>query len=111
MISTHVLDTSRGRPAAGMPVVLEAVDSGGSSREIGRQLKDTDGRVRELASAGALGAGIYRLTFDTGTYYRTIGTESFYPTVSVVFAILDSAQHYHVPLLLSPYGYATYRGS
>ena len=111
MISTHVLDTSRGRPAAGVPVVLEAVDSGGSSREIGRHLTDVDGRVRELASAGALGAGIYRLTFDTGSYYRTIGTESFYPTVSVVFVILDSEQHYHVPLLLSPYGYSTYRGS
>ena len=111
MISTHVLDTSRGRPAAGMPVVLEAVDSGGSSRVIGRHLTDGDGRVRELALAGALGAGVYRITFDTGLYYRTIGTESFYPTVSVVFVILDSEQHYHVPLLLSPYGYSTYRGS
>ena len=111
MISTHVLDTSRGRPAAGVPVALEAVDSGGSSREIGRHFTDVDGRVRELALAGALGAGIYRLTFDTGSYYRTIGTESFYPTVSVVVVILDSEQHYHVPLLLSPYGYSTYRGS
>ena len=111
MISTHVLDTSRGRPAAGVPVLLEAVDSGGSSREVGRHLTDVDGRVRELAPGDALGAGIYRLTFETGAYYRTLGSDSFYPTVSVVFIILDVGQHYHVPLLVSPYGYSTYRGS
>ena len=111
MISTHVLDTSRGRPAAAVPVVLEAIDPSGSSRELGRHATDADGRVRELAPDGALGAGTYRLTFDTGAYFRALGAESFYPTVSVVFVVADPTQHHHVPLLLSPFGYSTYRGS
>jgi len=111
MISTHVLDTSRGRPAAAVPVVLEAVDAAGSSRELGRQATDADGRVRELAPDDALGAGTYRLTFDTGAYFRALGAESFYPTVSVVFVVADPTQHHHVPLHLSPFGYSTYRGS
>jgi 5-hydroxyisourate hydrolase len=111
MISTHVLDTARGRPAADVPVLLESVDSGGSSREVGRGATDADGRVRELLSAGSLGAGTYRLTFDTAAYFRALGAEAFYPAVSVVFVIADAAQHYHVPLLLSPFGYSTYRGT
>ena len=111
MISTHVLDTARGCPAAGVPVVLEAIDSGGSSREIGRHVTDADGRVRELVGGGALGAGAYRLTFDTAAYFGALATESFYPSVAVVFVVADPAQHYHVPLLLSPFGYSTYRGS
>ena len=111
MISTHVLDTSRGRPAADIAVTLESIDASGISREIGRHTTDGDGRVRELATGGALGAGTYRLTFDTAAYFRSLGVESFYPSVSVVFAVTDAAQHYHVPLLLSPFGYSTYRGS
>lgn len=111
MISTHVLDTARGRPAANVPVVLEVFDSTGASREIGRGATDADGRVRELVSGTTLGAGTYRLTFETAAYFRAIGVESFYPTVSVVFVVVDAGQHYHVPLLLSPFGYSTYRGS
>ena len=116
MISTHVLDTARGRPAAGVAVVLEqlAADGRGTPRELGRQVTDADGRVRELvdpARATALGAGTYRLTFETAAYFTTAGVEAFYPTVSVVFVVTDAAQHYHVPLLLSPFGYSTYRGS
>ena len=112
MISTHVLDTARGRPAANVPVMLEAIDASGTAREVGRGITDADGRVRELASpGGALGAGTYTLTFDTAAYFRSMGGDSFYPSVSVSFVIGDPAQHYHVPLLLSPFGYSTYRGS
>jgi 5-hydroxyisourate hydrolase len=116
MISTHVLDTARGRPAAGVQVTLEAMDGsradGGSGREIARASTDADGRVRELAAGGAaLGPGRYRIRFDTAAYFSALGTEAFYPEVSVVFVIDDASQHYHVPLLLSPFGYSTYRGS
>lgn len=111
MISTHVLDTARGLPAAGVPVTLELLSAGGDGRTITQTETDADGRVRELASAGTSGSGTYRLTFDTAAYFRSVGVESFYPMVSVVFTITDAAQHYHVPLLLSPFGYSTYRGS
>ena len=114
MISTHVLDTSRGQPAVGVSVILErlAVEGSASTREMTRAKTDTDGRVRELLPNGAaLGAGRYRLTFDTGSYFASAGVEPFYPAVTVVFIVRDPDQHYHVPLLLSPYGYSTYRGS
>jgi 5-hydroxyisourate hydrolase len=112
MISTHVLDTARGRPAAGVPVVLEQVAADGAGRELLRATTDTDGRVRELAPAGApLGAGRYRLTFDTGAYFGAAGVGAFYPVVRVEFVVRDATQHHHVPLLLSPFGYSTYRGS
>jgi 5-hydroxyisourate hydrolase len=102
-ITTHVLDTSRGRPAAGVPVVLErAVD--GRWEPVGRATTDADGRARDLLSS-APAEGDYRLTFDTGAYSR------FYPEVSVTFAVEGGEDHYHVPLLLSPFGYSTYRGS
>ena len=110
-ITTHVLDTSRGRPASGVPVVLEIREEGGW-REIGRALTDGDGRVRQILPAGsAPTTGTYRLTFAIETYFRTEGVEGFYPEASIVFHVRDANQHYHVPLLLSPYGYSTYRGS
>ena len=115
MISTHVLDTARGRPAADVPVTLEVVESSAPTeqgREVARAVTDADGRIRELAPRGAVpGAGRYRIRFDTGAYFRALGVDAFYPEVSVVFVIEDASQHYHVPLLLSPYGYSTYRGS
>lgn len=112
MISTHILDTARGRPAARVPVLLERLDEGGRATEVARAVTDADGRVRELApSGGALAAGRYRLTFDSGAYFEGQGVEGFYPLVTVLFALRDPAQHHHVPLLLSPFGYATYRGS
>jgi len=102
-ITTHVLDTSRGRPAAGVPVVLErAVNSGWET--VGSGTTDTDGRARDLLSS-ALEAGRYRLTFDTGAYSH------FYPEVTITFVVDGGEDHYHVPLLLSPFGYSTYRGS
>ena len=110
-ITTHVLDTSRGRPASGVPVVLE-IRSEMGWREIGRAETDTDGRVREILPTGsALTTGVYRLTFEIETYFRMQGIEGFYPEASIVFRVRDTNQHYHVPLLLSPFGYSTYRGS
>ena len=114
-ISTHVLDTSQGRPAGGVPVTLEigSTSDGGMTWEPhGGGETDADGRLRDLLPAGAaLAAATYRLTFDTGAYFSAHGVESFYPSVTVVFQIRDASQHHHVPLLLSPYGYSTYRGS
>jgi 5-hydroxyisourate hydrolase len=108
-ISTHVLDTSRGRPAAGVPVTLErAGDSGW--RPVGSGTTDADGRVRGLLTS-APADGRYRLTFDTGAYFQAVGEAAFYPEVSVTFVVADGEEHYHVPLLLSPFGYSTYRGS
>jgi len=110
-ITTHVLDTSRGRPATGVPVVLE-VKEGEGWREITRAITDDDGRVQQLLPAGsALIPGIYRLTFDLDRYFAVQEIEGFYPEASVVFNVRDAAQHHHVPLLLSPFGYSTYRGS
>ena len=108
-ITTHVLDTSRGCPAAGVPVTLErAVDSGW--QPVGRGTTDADGRVRGLLASVPVD-GRYRLTFDTGVYFRSVGEAGFYPEVSVTFVVGDRQEHYHVPLLLSPFGYSTYRGS
>lgn len=110
-ITTHVLDVSKGQPASRVPVVLE-YGADGNWKEIGRGQTDRDGRARDLLPADFdLAAGAYRLTFDTSSYFSAHGTESFYPKVIVTFNVLDAAQHYHVPLLLSPYGYSTYRGS
>jgi 5-hydroxyisourate hydrolase len=104
-ISTHVLDTARGRPAAGIGVTLE-FESQGHWSTVGNGTTDTDGRVRELLSAGAkLNPGKYRITFATAAY------SNFYPSIAVSFVIDDPSQRYHIPLLLSPFGYSTYRGS
>jgi 5-hydroxyisourate hydrolase len=110
-ITTHVLDTSRGRPASGVPVLLE-IRENQRWREIGEGRTDEDGRVRQLLPAGAaLLTGIYRLTFGTGIYFEEQEIEGFYPEAAIVFHVRDANQHHHVPLLLSPYGYSTYRGS
>lgn len=110
-ITTHVLDTSRGRPASGVPVLLEMKGENGW-RELGAGTTDADGRIRQLLPAGsALTEGVYRLTFEIETYFRAQGIEGFYPEASIVFHVRDANQHHHVPLLLSPYGYSTYRGS
>lgn len=114
-ITTHILDTSRGRPAAGVPVVLSLrTPSGGDAegwREIGRGETDADGRLRTLVPADAtLELGVYRITFDTGAYFAALGVEGFYPEASIIFTV-RADEHHHVPLLLNPFGYATYRGS
>jgi len=111
VITTHVLDTARGRPAEGLAVFLEC-EREGAWREIGRGVTDADGRVKALLAPGAsLSAGVHRLTFETGPYFAGQHVAAFYPEVAVVFTITDPAQHHHVPLLLSPFGYSTYRGS
>jgi 5-hydroxyisourate hydrolase len=110
-ITTHVLDTSRGRPATGLGVALEH-SSAGEWQRIGNAKTAADGRAANLAPAGAaLAAGTYRLVFDTAAYFQALGIAGFYPQVVVVFEVRDPAEHHHVPLLLSPYGYSTYRGS
>jgi 5-hydroxyisourate hydrolase len=109
-ISTHILDISRGRPAQGVPVTLEKKEGDAFTR-VNAGKTDADGRVKELVPEGQLTEGTYRITFDTGSYFAATGVEGFYPEASVVFVIRDAAAHYHVPLLVSPYGYSTYRGS
>lgn len=110
-ITTHVLDIARGRPAAGVPITLEAKGEDGW-RVVGWGATDADGRLRDLLPTDfVLSEGDYRLTFDTGTYFGAAGADGFYTEVVVSFVVRDAASHYHVPLLLSPYGYTTYRGS
>ncbi len=108
-VTTHVLDASRGRPADGIEVHLERAEGSGWS-DLGKALTDEDGRIRRLGPH-QLDAGDYRLTFATGSYFERLGTDSFYPQVQITFRLGDPAQHYHVPLLLSPFAYSTYRGS
>jgi 5-hydroxyisourate hydrolase len=111
-LSTHVLDLSLGRPAAGVEVALARRRKDGTWQELGRATTDADGRVPDLLPSGTeLAAGTYRLTFDLDGYFRPRGVEAFYPEATVVFTVRDAGGHYHVPLLLSPYGYTTYRGS
>lgn len=102
-VTTHVLDAAAGAPAAGVPVRLEA--SGGSLLASG--VTDADGRLKDLGPA-ELPAGVYRLIFDTGAYH---GPDAFYPEVVVCFRISAPGVHHHVPVLLSPFAYSTYRGS
>ena len=110
-ITTHVLDVSRGRPAEGIAVTLEVETSGGWEL-LGKGTTDADGRITNLVPAEVtLTAGVYRLVFQTSPYFANRQVESFYPSVTIVFHLADAAQHYHVPLLLSPFGYSTYRGS
>jgi 5-hydroxyisourate hydrolase len=108
MITTHVLDTARGTPAADLSVLLEW-RRGSEWSAVGRAATDANGRVAAFTSA-PLEPGTYRLTFDTGAYHRAIGVTPFFPEVTVVFDVASSG-HHHVPLLLSPYGYSTYRGT
>jgi 5-hydroxyisourate hydrolase len=111
-ITTHVLDTSRGRPAAGVQIVLERLSADGASSVLARGATDADGRARDLLPSGeSIDPGLYRLVFDTGAYFAAQSVEAFYPHVVIDFEVRDGAQHYHVPLLLSPFGYSTYRGS
>ncbi len=111
-ITTHVLDTSLGRPARGVPVALEFQDPVAGWQKISSGATDDDGRLRNLLLPDhRLQTGNYRITFDTGAYFAQHNIPGFYPQVSVIFSIGDATQHYHVPLLLSPFGYSTYRGS
>jgi 5-hydroxyisourate hydrolase len=110
VITTHVLDTARGRPGQAIAVELELADGAGW-RAIGAGTTDDDGRLRTLTPPGPVAPGTYRLRFHTGAYLTAHHGAAFFPVVEIAFAVGDGAQHYHVPLLLSPYGYSTYRGS
>jgi 5-hydroxyisourate hydrolase len=107
-VTTHVLDTGTGRPAAGVAVVLFQHD-GGTWHRLAASTTDADGRAKDLGPE-QLAAGRYRLNFGTGEYYAASGTATFFPEVDLVFEV-TGAEHYHVPLLLSPFAYSTYRGS
>ncbi|MGH3656437.1 MAG: hydroxyisourate hydrolase [Micromonosporaceae bacterium] len=106
-LSTHVLDASIGRPAAGVAVRLERRDGAGW-RELAAAATDADGRLGDLPAATA---GDHRLVFGTGDYFAQRRIQAFHPEITVTFRITDPAEHHHVPLLLSPYSYTTYRGS
>ena len=106
-LSTHVLDTSLGKPAAGIRITLERGDI-----VIGSAVTDDDGRAKNFLDDGAqLAIGVHTLTFEVGEYFSNTQRESFYQRVSIEFVVSSDSEHYHVPLLLSPFGYSTYRGS
>ena len=108
-ITTHVLDTAQGHPAAGVLVRLERV-AGPTGSVLGAGTTDDDGRVRALGP-DRVSPGTYRLVFDTAGYFARTGQPCFFPEVSLSFVVADPDQHHHVPVLLSPFAYSTYRGS
>lgn len=110
-ITTHVLDLVKGGPAAGIRVLVGRTgEEGNGAPVLAEAYTDSDGRVKQELP-WPLQPGLYRITFETGAYFRAQGIESFHPEVTVTFEVRDPHQHYHVPLLLSPFGYSTYRGS
>jgi 5-hydroxyisourate hydrolase len=110
-ISTHVLDTSLGKPAKDVAVRLERHDKAGDWRMVRLARTDGDGRCADIANGDELSPGIYRLTFDTAGYYAAQEMQGLYPLVQVTFSVRDGEKNFHIPLLLSPNGYTTYRGS
>lgn len=110
-ISTHVLDLSRGLPASGVRVELEQKNEEGCFL-MGSSVTDNDGRILDLLSGGAqLRLGIYRLRFHTGEYFSQLGMSALHPFVEIVFNASDMRARYHIPLLITPHSYSTYRGS
>jgi 5-hydroxyisourate hydrolase len=110
-ISTHVLDTTLGKPASGLKVSLAREDVQGDFRSIADRITDPQGRVADFLGSTHLAAGTYRLRFQTEPYLQFTHGVGFYPHVEIFFRVADAGAHYHVPLLLSPFGYSTYRGS
>lgn len=109
-ISTHLLDTTIGRPAAGIPVTLEQIAQDGSSRRIGDGVTDVDGRVGQL-NADPVEAGQYRLVFTTADYFATVHGSVFYPAIAVHVLLPDTRTHFHIPVMASTFSYSTYLGS
>jgi 5-hydroxyisourate hydrolase len=109
-ITSHVLDTALGRPARGVAVRLDVLDNAGHWRAVSERVTDAAGRVADLLD-GPLERRSYRLTFETGAYFEQTAQPTFYPRVEIVFRVDAPGEHYHVPVLLSPFGYSTYRGS
>lgn len=110
-ITTHVLDTSRGRPAAGIAVQLDVLDAEGQWRTIAQGVTDSKGRISDLLEAAPLERARYRLTFATGEYYSSLNIAPFFPRILVEFEVATPDEHFHIPLLLSRFGYSIYRGS
>jgi len=111
-ISTHILDTARGTPAANVGVQLERQDASGAWRTLSSSRTGADGRCAQLLPEGEkLVPGAHRLTFDTAAYYSAQGASGLYPVVQITFTAREGDAHFHIPLLLSPHGYTTYRGS
>ena len=110
-ITTHVLDTTTGKPGAGIPIVLERKTHSAGWQAIAEGMTDIDGRANDLLSTReAFLPGHYRLIFEIGSYYLMNSIECFFPQITINFVVKDPMQHYHVPLVLSPFGYSTYRG-
>jgi len=109
-ITTHVLDTACGTPAAGVPVRLDRMEDGCWSA-VGAGKTDDDGRFKGLLSGGPLTEGHYRIAFELADYHASLGIQGFFPRAAIEFIVTDATAHHHVPLLLSPFGYSTYRGS
>lgn len=110
-LTTHVLDTASGRPAAGLAISLEQMVTG-RFEAVSRGVTNSDGRLSApLIDPADWGAGVYRIRFETGSYFAARKEACFYPHVEIVFEVRQPEEHHHVPLLLSPYGYSTYRGS
>jgi 5-hydroxyisourate hydrolase len=111
-ISTHILDTARGVPARDVSVHLERHENSGEWRLVASTRTDDDGRCNQLLPEGeTLAPGVYRLGFDTASYFAAQEIEGFYPVVRITFVVREGETHFHIPLLLSPHGYTTYRGS
>jgi 5-hydroxyisourate hydrolase len=109
-LSTHILDTALGRPAAGVSLTLSQL-SDGEWQELGRGQTDADGRCKTLLGDAALEAAIYKIHFAVADYYTAQKLTGLYPFIEIIFTVADPTQHYHIPLLLTANGYTTYRGS
>jgi 5-hydroxyisourate hydrolase len=110
-ISTHILDLNRGKPASDVPVRLERQDAPDNWFPISSARTDRDGRCGQLLPNEDLTPGVYRLAFDTASYYQANNVEGLYPVVEIIFLVRDGESHFHIPLLLTANGYTTYRGS
>jgi 5-hydroxyisourate hydrolase len=110
-ISTHILDISRGEPAVDVPVQLEKREAPGHWRPLHSERTDHDGRCAQMLPTEELAPGIYRLVFDTASYFENLAVQALYPVVEVTFRVWEGESHFHIPLLLSANGYTTYRGS
>jgi 5-hydroxyisourate hydrolase len=110
-ISTHVLDTALGSPAKDLGVELAVLGTAGTWLSLQRGSTNADGRIPDVLAGAPLEARTYRLSFDTQAYLQAAHGSAFFPRVEIVFAVASPEQHHHIPLLLSPFGYSTYRGS
>ena len=110
-LSTHILDTHRGCPAGQVEVLVYSYESDTHSTLIMHTQTDDDGRAKDLIPLDHNRSGLYRIVFKVGAYHQKLEIKGFYPEVSILFDVQDPSSHYHVPLLISPFGYSTYRGS